>query len=98
MVLLALGLGRYSDEFDRKASDEYRKRVQIDLLLGSMHCCVPMQQFKQLSITCPPILMLNLKVPGGRFGGTRRVIQRGAVLEWQSCVYRLVAVINHLID
>jgi hypothetical protein len=98
MVLLAFDLGRYTDEFDREAFDEYRKRVQLDLLLESMHYCVPMQQFKQLSLTCPPILMLNLKLPGGRFGGARRVIQRGAILEWQSCVYRLVAVINHLVD
>ena len=96
IIPLAFGLGRYTDEFDRNAFGEYRKRMQLDLLLGLMHYSVPMQQFKKLSFTCPPILMLNLEMCVGISVGRRRVIQRGAFVLWQSCVYRLVAVINHV--
>ena len=98
MVLLAYGLGRYAEYGDPTTFDEYRKRVQCDLRRKSLFYCVPFQTVRQIQFSRPPLLVLNLKTPGGGLGGLRRALERTALLDWQGGEYELVAVLNHVME
>ena len=65
IVLLAYGLGRYAGYGDPTTFNEYRKRVQCDLRRKSLNYCVPSPTVRQIQFSRPPLLVLNLKTPGG---------------------------------
>ena len=97
MVLLAYGLGRYAEYGDPNTFDEYRKKVQCDLLLESLYYCVPFQTVRRFQYSRPPLLILTLRTPNVVVGGLRLTLERRALLDWQGGKYELVAVVNHAI-